>query len=396
MLYFLVILIGYLLGSVSPAYFLGRLLKKKDIRQIGDGNAGTTNVYKTLGLTPAIVCATYDLGKGLLAIYIATLFGAPLLAIYLAGYAAVIGHVFPFYLGFRGGQGSATAVGILIYLLIVLLERKMIPLDSLAVLAAVVLVILAITKQKGFLAFIVLPSLAFLIFKNYQFDLTSAFAGLLLAQLFAVNLYGAIRFKIFALKEKTKENMLVWRSIARPVASVIPIAYFYVDKDLVLGVVGSIAGLFLILDLVRLLSGRVNLFFFRKAQFVFKKREEKRFSSITLFLLSTFVTILLFPKSIAIIAILFLVFGDVFAKFFGLEYGRIKIFDKSFEGSLAHLSICLLVGYLAYPYLGLPALTIVVGALAATLAELIPMGINDNFIVPIASAVAMLLSAFVV
>jgi hypothetical protein len=64
----------------------------------------------------------------------------------------------------------------------------LLPLDSLGVLAAVILVILAITKQKGYLAFIALPALAFLVFKHYSFDLTTYFVGLILLQLFAVNI----------------------------------------------------------------------------------------------------------------------------------------------------------------------------------------------------------------
>ncbi len=103
------IIIGYLLGSVSPSYILGKLLKGIDIREHGDGNAGTTNTKKVLGIGPAIIAAIYDLGKGLLSIWIAYKLGADPVFMYAAGYAAILGHVFPFYLGFRGGQGVATA-----------------------------------------------------------------------------------------------------------------------------------------------------------------------------------------------------------------------------------------------------------------------------------------------
>jgi len=64
----LALLIGYLLGSISPAFILGKVLKGIDIRQHGTKNAGTTNVKKVLGLGPAIFTAIYDLSKGLLAI----------------------------------------------------------------------------------------------------------------------------------------------------------------------------------------------------------------------------------------------------------------------------------------------------------------------------------------
>lgn len=62
------ILIGYLLGSISPAYFLGKILKGIDIRKEGSGNAGSRNVYRVLGLGPAIITGVIDLSKGVLAI----------------------------------------------------------------------------------------------------------------------------------------------------------------------------------------------------------------------------------------------------------------------------------------------------------------------------------------
>src|SRR4030042_5768883 len=94
------ILIGYLLGAVSPAYFLGRVIKKVDIRTIGTKNAGTTNVFRELGLWPAVVTAIYALAKGLAAMAIAYyLLHLPLPFVYGAGLAAIVGHIFPFYLG---------------------------------------------------------------------------------------------------------------------------------------------------------------------------------------------------------------------------------------------------------------------------------------------------------
>jgi len=99
--YLLSIIIGYAIGSLSPAYFLGKVLKNVDIREVGDKNAGTSNVYKVLGIIPAIITATYDLSKGLLAMLVASLIGVPEPIIYLSGLAAIVGHVFPFYLNFR-------------------------------------------------------------------------------------------------------------------------------------------------------------------------------------------------------------------------------------------------------------------------------------------------------
>ncbi|MCX7779092.1 MAG: glycerol-3-phosphate acyltransferase [Patescibacteria group bacterium] len=107
--------LGYLLGSISPSYFLTKWLKGVDIRKLGDGNAGARNVYHSVGLVPAIITGLIDLSKGVGVILISSLF-APLIFSYLAGLAAVVGHIFPFYLKFRGGQGGATLSGILLFL----------------------------------------------------------------------------------------------------------------------------------------------------------------------------------------------------------------------------------------------------------------------------------------
>ena len=106
------ILIGYILGSLNPAFFFGKILRRIDIREHGTKNAGTTNVKRVLGLGPAIFTAIYDLSKGLIAIWIASALGLPPIWTYLSGIAAIIGHIFPFYLKFRGGQVTATLVDI--------------------------------------------------------------------------------------------------------------------------------------------------------------------------------------------------------------------------------------------------------------------------------------------
>ncbi len=115
------IILAYLLGSVSGSILLGRF-KKVDIREQGSGNAGGTNAFRTQGPIFAIGVVIIDIGKGFIAAgWIATLgFGGsgvaidPVLLMMLCGFAAVVGHCFPVWHGFRGGKGAATAVGALI------------------------------------------------------------------------------------------------------------------------------------------------------------------------------------------------------------------------------------------------------------------------------------------
>jgi len=114
-------ILAYLLGSISGSLLLGRL-KKVDIRGQGSGSAGGTNAFRTQGLIFALGVVVIDVGKGFLAAWWipAIDFGGssviidPAILIMVCGFAAVLGHCFPIWHGFRGGKGAATAVGALI------------------------------------------------------------------------------------------------------------------------------------------------------------------------------------------------------------------------------------------------------------------------------------------
>ena len=116
------IIIGYLLGSIPSAYIATRLKTGKDIRKLGGGNVGARNVYREVGLIPAIFVGIFDMAKGAGAVLIAEwllgwpkpwLLQAPALFILAAGLAAVAGHIWSLYLKFTGGNGIATTIGVL-------------------------------------------------------------------------------------------------------------------------------------------------------------------------------------------------------------------------------------------------------------------------------------------
>jgi glycerol-3-phosphate acyltransferase PlsY len=117
------IVIGYILGSIPSAYLAGRLRKGVDIREVGSKNMGAMNVYYEVGVMEAVLVTLVDLGKGVGAILLVRwLSDIPLTSQFdfltgLTGAAAVIGHVFPVFLKFRGGKGAATAIGILLFLM---------------------------------------------------------------------------------------------------------------------------------------------------------------------------------------------------------------------------------------------------------------------------------------
>jgi acyl phosphate:glycerol-3-phosphate acyltransferase len=107
-------LIAYLLGSIPFGWLLTRLSGLGDIRSIGSGNIGATNVLRTGGKGLAALTLALDLGKGSAAVAIAALWGRePAL---VAAVAVILGHMFPVWLGFRGGKGVATALGVLLTL----------------------------------------------------------------------------------------------------------------------------------------------------------------------------------------------------------------------------------------------------------------------------------------
>jgi glycerol-3-phosphate acyltransferase PlsY len=104
---------SYLLGSVSFSYLIVRLLRGLDVRRVGSGNAGATNVLRSAGAWPAVAALVLDLGKGAAVVAAAQRLEAPPAAVGGAALAVVAGHVFPVFFGLRGGRGVATATGAL-------------------------------------------------------------------------------------------------------------------------------------------------------------------------------------------------------------------------------------------------------------------------------------------
>ena len=112
LLSFLMLLaLGYLLGSMPNGYLAGRWLKGIDLRQCGSGSTGATNVLRNVGKGPALVVFLLDVGKGALAVLLAKSFGLNDWVQVLAGLAALAGHIWPVWLGWKGGKAVATGLG---------------------------------------------------------------------------------------------------------------------------------------------------------------------------------------------------------------------------------------------------------------------------------------------
>jgi glycerol-3-phosphate acyltransferase PlsY len=110
------IIIGYLLGSIPTAYIVARLRKGVDIRNIGSRNMGAANVMREIGIYEGIFVGLIDIAKGAGSILIAQTLNISELWVFGAGFAALVGHIFPVFAGFRGGRGTATAIGIFLVL----------------------------------------------------------------------------------------------------------------------------------------------------------------------------------------------------------------------------------------------------------------------------------------
>lgn len=107
---------AYLVGSISFSYVVFWLLRGRDIREVGSGNAGATNVLRSAGPGPAAAVLALDVAKGAVPVALAAELGAGPLLTGATALAAVLGHVFPIYIRFRGGKGVATALGALLAL----------------------------------------------------------------------------------------------------------------------------------------------------------------------------------------------------------------------------------------------------------------------------------------
>lgn len=158
---------SYLIGSINSSILISRAVMGKDIRTSGSGNAGATNMLRTMGKKYAVITLIIDIFKGIAAILIARLaiqLGAVSQAEYIAGVSVVLGHNFPIFFGFKGGKGVATSLGV-----VLMLDWKI----GLAVLI-IALAVMAISRYVSLgsitaaVAFMLLQAIAMIISKSFD------------------------------------------------------------------------------------------------------------------------------------------------------------------------------------------------------------------------------------
>lgn len=182
MIYALILIVAYLLGSIPSGLIVGKLFYGMDIREHGSGNLGATNTFRTLGKKAGSVVTVVDILKGTLATFLPIIFGVseglhPL----LVGVVAVVGHMFPIFAGFRGGKAVATSGGVvlayspLLFILIVVVFLVSLKLSKYVSLSSIICGIFAILYtlidmliSHDWLFFIVIFALSFFVIYRHR------------------------------------------------------------------------------------------------------------------------------------------------------------------------------------------------------------------------------------
>ncbi|EGQ3204926.1 glycerol-3-phosphate 1-O-acyltransferase PlsY [Staphylococcus pseudintermedius] len=135
MVLILLFIVSYLIGSIPSGYLIGKIFFKKDIRKYGSGNMGATNSFRVLGKPAGFAVTFFDIFKGFIVVFLPVLFNVEIHGL-LVGIFAILGHVYPIYLKFRGGKAVATSAGVMLAVNPILL----------LILAAIFFAILKLTK----------------------------------------------------------------------------------------------------------------------------------------------------------------------------------------------------------------------------------------------------------
>ena len=172
----------------------------------------------------------------------------------------------------------------------------------------------------------------------------------------------------------------------------IPICYYFFreeDKIIAVIILLSLTAILFSLELLRLTNKRARRYFLTHFSSLLRTHEKQKITGTGYYLLSALLSVSFFEKKLAIACLSFLVLGDMFATIIGTRWGHTKIANKSLEGSLACFAVCLTIGLLvAWLFPGI-LIIIAIGALTATIVELLPLGIDDNLTIPLISGLVM-------
>jgi glycerol-3-phosphate acyltransferase PlsY len=381
--------VSYAIGSVSPAYFLGRIIGKVDIRAQGDGNAGTLNAIATLGIVPGLITGLFDVSKGILSLLVSRyIFGLDGDLLLIPVFAAITGHIFPFYLRFRGGQGSATAVGLILFFLVPMFATGRLPLDGLLILLGIIAVMAAVAKGAESIGLAVLPVLLFFVAAGAGRGFPRLATILLAGFLCGTTLYNFMKKKLF--RGFLAAGVNPWRILLR--AAAVPIIFLYIlsgkTSAIVICAAAGLASLGFDLYRLNLRGGDNALPAFMNH--LCKDAPADRFSSVTIFLFSSLSAVLIFPSHIALLILSFLIGGGAYKDFFGAKSPASGMIHRAtLRSCLSYLAGSLAAGYVLSTLLDWESLLPVFGATATPIALLISADRQESLSVTLLSGAAM-------
>ena len=328
--FYLLIIFGYLIGSLSPGYFFGRVIKGIDIRDYKYHNTGATNTYFIVGPVYGVIAGLFDFLKTPAVYYLSLQWLSPDTAI-LVGLAGVAGHIAPFYLGFRGGRGVA--------------------------------------------------SLAGLCFVTFFYTL-SVYALLLI-----------VGFIAYSINVSTIKMRLPVRHLLKLGALAFPLGLLVMPNTIIIILVVVLVGIALLIDAVRLTAPSFNEKYFKFKTFA-REKERKRLSGYSLFLLGTLTVISLFSKEVAVVSLSFFILGDTFAPFSKIIRflpQKPILGDKTIAGAIVIFAISFVAGLFLQSLtpLSLPLGMIIAGAAIVAVLDQFSFLLDDNILVPLGSAILL-------
>ena len=339
----LFVLIGYLLGSLSPGYLFGKIVKGIDIRKLENKNTGAANTYRLVGPVYGILAGIFDALKAAAAYFIAVSGSnfetfkllnlnplSPDTAI-LVGMAAVAGHIWPFYLQFRGGRGAASLAGLAV-------------------------ITLYYTASWYALAFMVGAIMYGMIFNQAPFEAP--------------------------VRKFLKLGGLIF-----------PLGLFWFDRLAIIDTVAWLFIAFFIFDIVRFFAPRFNLKYLG-LKLLAKRKEKGFFSGYTLFLAGVLVVLKYFSPELSVFVITAFIASDILApagKEAFLPIPFIK--EKTVGGALVIFTVAVIAGIFlrSLGYLPLSLNLILTGAATMALLDQLSFIIDDNILVPIGTAIILTL-----
>jgi len=379
LIYLILALFAYLMGSFLPGYFIAKL-KGINIFKKGYKLPGASNVKKVLGTKYAIIVGAYDFFKPIFVFLISILIDKYVNIndwfIFFLSFFVIVGHMFPFYLKFKGGHGLASCFGFMFVLYFYLMLKSFLNVYLFLTFLSLSLILFFILKKKfstqiGCLAVIYL----FLILTLITFKKEIPYIVLFILEIFII--FNVAFFDFFEKlnKKKIKKDKTVWRKFLRPLASIFPVGFlFFPSYTLILAII--LLFCFSIMEILKYTRKKFT-------KYIYRKKEKRQVSSYIYFFISVIVCFYFFDKIISTFALFILIFSDLFAFILGTIYGKKKIGEKSVFGSISFFLTSFLISLAYYKFFNLSLLYSIPATFISTVIEIIPTKIDDNLSIPL-------------